>query len=104
MPPVKVKLERHTPLGPVSSRRTKTKRTKKAVAPYTKCVRESMYTTMSKHKHGTLRFARSKANPAGRPVTKRKQAIAIGLSIAPKKCAGKSKVVVVKVKKERKRQ
>lgn len=66
------------------------KKPKRSETPeYTKCARLSVKDTMGRFKRDELRYARSKKNPTGRPVTSRKQALAIALSIPPKKCTVK---------------
>lgn len=50
------------------------------------CRKKVMKTTMHNYKVGSLKFAKSAKNPKGISVRNRKQALAIGLSYANKKC------------------
>ncbi len=51
-----------------------------------KCRRRWIKETMGKYKRGKLRFSKSKKNPAGYATRSRKQALAIALSTANRKC------------------
>jgi hypothetical protein len=62
---------------------------KKKQSPFAACRAGKVRAVMHEFKVGDLRFARSAANPTGLAVGSRKQAVAVALAIARRKCAAK---------------
>ena len=89
-PKTKTKTKRKPKKAPrkkIVKKKTSVKKKKpKVVNKKKKCRKRVIHETMGKYKRKTLKFSKGKKKPSGYSVRSRKQALAIALSSANRKC------------------